>query len=41
VLVSQTYERDAPVFQWFALPSLICFAAAFALRAVPAFIDQT
>jgi Ca-activated chloride channel family protein len=41
VLVNQTYERDAPVFQWFALPSLICFAAAFALRAVPAFIDQT
>jgi Ca-activated chloride channel homolog len=41
VLVSQTYEHDAPVFQWFALPSLICFAVAFGLRAIPAFIDQT
>ena len=41
VLVSQTYERDAPVFQWFALPSLVCFAIGFALRAIPVFIDQT
>jgi Ca-activated chloride channel family protein len=41
VLVSRTYEHDAPVFQWFALPSLICFAVAFGLRAIPAFIDQT
>jgi Ca-activated chloride channel family protein len=41
VLVSQTYEHNAPVFQWFAIPALICFAAAFGLRAIPAFIDQT
>jgi Ca-activated chloride channel family protein len=41
VLVSRTFERDAPVFQWFALPSLICLAAGFALRAIPALIDQT
>ena len=41
VLVSRTYEHDTPVFQWFALPSLICFAVGFALRAIPAFIDQT
>jgi len=41
VLVSQISEHDAPVFQWFALPSLICFAAAFGLRAIPAFIDRT
>ena len=41
VLVSQTYEHDAPVFQWFALPSLICFTVGFGLRAIPAFIDQT
>ena len=41
VLISQTFRRDAPVFDWFALPALGCFAAAFALRAVPAFIDQT
>jgi Ca-activated chloride channel family protein len=41
VLVSRTFERDAPVFQWFALPSLMCLAAGFALRAIPALIDQT
>jgi Ca-activated chloride channel homolog len=41
VLVSRTLEHDAPVFQWFALPSLICLAAGFALRAIPALIDQT
>jgi Ca-activated chloride channel family protein len=41
VLVSQTYERDAPVYHWFAVPSLFCFAIAFALRAIPAFVDQT
>ena len=41
VLVSRAYEHDAPVFQWFALPSLVAFAAGFALRAIPAFIDQT
>jgi Ca-activated chloride channel family protein len=41
VLVSRRYERDAPVFQWFALPSLICIALGFAVRAIPAFIDQT
>ena len=41
VLMRRTYERDAPVFQWFAIPSLITLAAAFALRAVPAFVDQT
>ena len=41
VLVSRTFERDAPVFQWFALPSLICLAVGFALRAIPALIDQT
>ncbi|HEX9366589.1 MAG TPA: VWA domain-containing protein [Vicinamibacterales bacterium] len=41
VLVRKTYQHDTPVFQWFALPSLICFAAAFALRAIPVFIDQT
>jgi Ca-activated chloride channel family protein len=41
VLVRQTRQHDAPVFQWFAVPALICFALGFALRAVPAFIDQT
>lgn len=38
-LVSRAYQRDVPVFQWFALPALMCLAAAFALRAVPQFID--
>lgn len=41
VLTRRTYERDAPVFQWFAIPALVALAAAFALRAVPALIDQT
>jgi Mg-chelatase subunit ChlD len=41
VLVSHTRQHDAPVFHWFAVPALICFAAGFALRALPAFIDQT
>jgi Ca-activated chloride channel family protein len=41
VLVRRTSEHDAPVYQWFAIPALICFVGAFALRAVPAFVDQT
>lgn len=41
MLIRQTYEHDAPVFEWFAIPALVCLAFAFALRAIPAFIDQT
>lgn len=41
VLVNKTYIRDAPVYQWFALPALLCVAAAIGLRAVPFFVDQT
>ncbi|HEV8347011.1 MAG TPA: VWA domain-containing protein [Vicinamibacterales bacterium] len=41
VLVSRSYVRDAPVYQWFALPALLCLAAAIGLRAIPYFIDQT
>jgi Ca-activated chloride channel homolog len=41
VLVSHTYQHDVPVYQWFALPSLLCLALAFALRALPPFVDQT
>jgi len=41
VLVSRSYVRDAPVFQWFALPALLCLAATLGLRAIPFFIDQT
>jgi Ca-activated chloride channel family protein len=41
VLVSRVYQHDTPVFQWFAIPALVCLAVAFALRAIPIFIDQT
>ena len=41
VLVSRPFVRDAPVYQWFALPALLCLAAAIVLRAVPFFIDHT
>jgi Ca-activated chloride channel family protein len=41
VLVSRSYVRDAPVYQWFALPALLCLAGAVGLRAIPYFIDQT
>lgn len=41
VLVSRPYVRDAPVYQWFALPALLLVAAAVVLRAIPFFIDQT
>jgi Ca-activated chloride channel family protein len=41
VLVSQTFERDAPVFEWFAAPALVCLMLGFVLQAIPAFIDQT
>ena len=41
VLVSRPFVRDAPVYDWFAVPALVCLALAIALRAVPFFIDQT
>jgi Ca-activated chloride channel family protein len=41
LLVSKPFVRDAPVFDWFAVPALVCLALAIALRAVPFFIDQT
>jgi Ca-activated chloride channel family protein len=40
-LVSRPFVRDAPVYQWFALPALLCLVAAIGLRAVPFFVDQT
>ena len=40
-LVSRAYVRDAPVYQWFALPALLCFTAAIGLRAIPYFVDYT
>jgi hypothetical protein len=33
--------RDAPVYHWFALPALVLLAVAFALRAIPFFLDYT
>jgi Ca-activated chloride channel family protein len=41
VLVSRPFVRDAPVYDWFAVPALVCLGVAMALRAVPFFIDQT
>jgi Ca-activated chloride channel family protein len=40
-LVSRPFVRDAPVYDWFAVPALVCLALAMVLRAVPFFIDQT
>ena len=40
-LVSRPFVRDAPVYDWFALPALVCLAAALALRAIPFFVDYT
>jgi len=41
VLVSRPFVRDAPVYDWFAVPALVCLGLAMALRAVPFFIDYT
>jgi Ca-activated chloride channel family protein len=41
VLVSQTYQHDAPVYHWFAVPALLLIVLAMALRVLPIFVDQT
>ncbi len=41
VLINKAYVRDAPVYQWFALPALIALAVAMGLRAIPYFTDLT
>jgi len=41
VLVSKPFVRDAPVYEWFALPALLCLAAGIVLRAIPYFVDYT
>jgi Ca-activated chloride channel family protein len=41
LLVSRPFVRDAPVYEWFALPALIGLVAAMVLRAIPFFVDQT
>ena len=40
-IVSRRYERESPVFQWFAVPALVCLALAFGIAALPPFIDLT
>jgi Ca-activated chloride channel family protein len=40
-LTSRVYVEDVPVYQWFIVPALLCFAGAMGLRAVPYFVDQT
>ena len=40
-LVSSVYVQDVPVYEWFAVPALVCFVAAMGLRAIPYFVDQT
>jgi hypothetical protein len=40
-LVNKVSVHDAPVYAWFAIPALIGLAAAFALRSIPYFVDQT
>ena len=41
LLVSRVYVRDVPVYQWFAIPSLVTLALALGLRSIPYFVDQT
>jgi len=40
-LVERARVHDAPVYEWFVIPALVCLAAGVALRAVPFFIDRT
>ena len=40
-LVNKVMVRDAPVYQWFALPALLCLVGAIGVRAVPFFADLT
>jgi Ca-activated chloride channel family protein len=41
LLVSKVYVQDVPVYEWFAVPGLVCLVLALALRAIPYFVDQT
>lgn len=41
VLVNKAFVHDAPVYQWFAIPSLMVLLIAMSLRAVPWFVDLT
>jgi Ca-activated chloride channel homolog len=41
LLVSRVYVQDVPVYEWFAIPGLVCLVLAMGLRAIPYFVDQT
>jgi Ca-activated chloride channel family protein len=41
LLVSKVYVQDVPVYEWFAVPGLVCLVVAMGLRAIPYFVDQT
>jgi len=41
LVTMKAYALDRPVYEWFALPALICLVGAIALCAIPFFIDQT
>jgi hypothetical protein len=41
LLVSRVYVQDVPVYEWFAVPGLVCLVLAMGLRAIPYFVDQT
>lgn len=41
VLVNKVYVRDAPVYEWFAVPALLCLALAVGARSIPFFLDRT
>jgi Ca-activated chloride channel homolog len=41
LLVSKVYVQDVPVYEWFAVPGLVCLVLAMGLRAIPYFVDQT
>ena len=41
LLTMKVYALDRPVYEWFALPALICLVGAIVLCAIPFFIDQT
>src|SRR5262245_11780477 len=41
VLVSRRFVRDAPIYEWFALPALVCLAIGMVAHALPYVIDFT
>jgi len=41
VVTSKVYMRDVPVYEWFVIPALLCFALTLALCTIPQFTDLT